>query len=99
METPEIDGLKERVRTLEVQMAENTEMTAEGIKISQQVQKDTASLVEFTKNAQGALNTLNWIMSCLKPIAWLGVGILSIWGFITFIKVLFIQAVTSGHIK
>lgn len=97
--TTELEDLKARVRILEVQVAENTELTVESIGISKSVKEDTADLVAFTKNAQGALNTANWIAKMLKPIGYLGFIIASIWGLLTIGKAMVVAAVQSGQIK
>lgn len=99
MTPTELSDLQARVRILEQQMAENTELVLEGNSTVKQIREDTSALVEFTKNAVGALNTLNFVIKIFKPFTWLGAIIISGYAVFYAAKTSIIAAIKSGHIQ
>ncbi len=99
MDSPEFAELKGRVRVLEAQIAENTELTGRAMGLLEKLVIDTGGMVEFTRNAQGALNTANWLIKMLKPIGYLGFIIGGIWAVMTLGKAWIISAIQSGTIR
>lgn len=105
MSTPEeILDLKVRVKVLEdkfsqheTKLIENTILTQESVTLAKEIKSATLDLVTFSRNAQGAVNTLNWFIKIFKPFGWVGVILTAIYAGTVAVKALIVQAI--AHIK
>jgi hypothetical protein len=99
MTSEELTELKNRVRVLEIQVAENTVLTEKTVKIVEEIRDSTWGLVEFTRDAQGLLNIMNRMIKWLKPLSIVGLFVTSVYGLWLGFKAWIIAGIVSGQIK
>lgn len=89
--------LENKLMQTDSKLAENTMLTQESVSLAKDIKSATLDLVTFSRNAQGAINTLNWLIKVFKPFGWLGAILTIIYSGTVAVKALIAQAIL--HVK